>query len=267
MSSKFKTIANGLKLVKIHRAIKFSQKLYTRMRRDARNRFEKDFWMLLINSIFGKCMKNVRTRVSLKLIELYTLKNLMAIHQHKETIKFDIAIYVESAILDVSKTFMYDFHYNVMKNKYNNKIRLLYSDTVSLIYNIRTLKFFNDIRYNLFPYFDTSNYPKDHFCFSENNINQPGYFKDEMGGKFLKEFVSLRTKLHAYVACHGCTIKTLQHGKTIFFYFIAGSKKRLDIYRTNQSELCSKKQLKAIKRVGTTRWMSISFVYLQFLKH
>lgn len=85
-----------------------------------------------------------------------------------------------------------------MKNKYNNKIRLLYSDTDSLIYNIRTFNFFNDIRYDLFPYFDTSNYPKDHYCFSENHKNQPGYFKDEMGGKILKEFVSLRPKLYAY---------------------------------------------------------------------
>ncbi|KAE9529197.1 hypothetical protein AGLY_011993 [Aphis glycines] len=182
-SSKRQAIANGLKLVKIHRAIKFSQskwmasyiELCTRMRREARNRFEKDFWKLLINSVFGKCMENVRTRVSLKLVSsdkqanklimkntfkdrtIYS-ENLMAIHQHKETIKFDKAIYVGCAILDVSKTFIYD----------------------------------------LFPYFDTSNYPKDHYCFSENHKNQPGYFKDEMGGKILKEFVSLRPKLYAY---------------------------------------------------------------------
>ncbi|KAE9525836.1 hypothetical protein AGLY_014062 [Aphis glycines] len=116
-------------------------------------------------------MENVRTRVSLKLVSsdkqanklmmkttfkdrtIYS-ENLMAIHQHKETIKFDKAIYVGSAILDVSKTFIH----------------------------------------NLFPYFDTSNYPKDHYCFNENHKNQP----DEMGGKILKEFVSLRPKLNAY---------------------------------------------------------------------
>ncbi|KAE9523791.1 hypothetical protein AGLY_015851 [Aphis glycines] len=180
-------IANGLKLVKIHRAIKFSQskwmasyiELCTRMRREARNRFEKDFW-----NVFGKCMENVRTRVSLKLVSsdkqanklmmkntfkdrtIYS-ENLMAIHQHKETIKFDKAIYVGSAILDVSKTFIYD----------------------------------------LFPYFDTSNYPKDHYCFSENHKNQPGYFKDEMGGKILKEFVSLRPKLYAYKIVNNDEVK------------------------------------------------------------
>ncbi|KAE9521800.1 hypothetical protein AGLY_017801, partial [Aphis glycines] len=158
--------------------------LCTRMRREARNRFEKDFWKLLINSVFGKCMENVRTRVSLKLVSsdkqanklmmkntfkdrtIYS-ENLMAIHQHKETIKFDKAIYVGSAILDVSKTFIYD----------------------------------------LFPYFDTSNYPKDHYCFSENYKNQPGYFKDEMGGKILKEFVSLRPKLYAYKIVNNDEVK------------------------------------------------------------
>ncbi|KAE9522903.1 hypothetical protein AGLY_016714 [Aphis glycines] len=158
--------------------------LCTRMRREARNRFEKDFWKLLINSVFGKCMENVRTRVSLKLVSsdkqanklmmkntfkdrtIYS-ENLMAIHQHKETIKFDKAIYVGSAILDVSKTFIYD----------------------------------------LFPYFDTSNYPKDHYCFSENHKNQPGYFKDEMGGKILKEFVSLRPKLYAYKIVNNDEVK------------------------------------------------------------
>ncbi|KAE9527872.1 hypothetical protein AGLY_012696 [Aphis glycines] len=158
--------------------------LYTRMRREARNRFEKDFWKLLINSVFGKCMENVRTRIFLKLVSsdkqanklmmkntfkdrtIYS-ENLMAIHQHKETIKFDKAIYVGSAILDVSKTFIND----------------------------------------LFPYFDTSNYPKDHYCFSENHKNQPGYFKDEMGGKILKEFVSLKPKLYAYKIVNNDEVK------------------------------------------------------------
>lgn len=185
------------------------------MRVKSKNNFEKNFWKLLINSVFGKCMENVRARISLKLVSstrkasklmmktnfkdrtIYS-ENHMAIHQHKETIKFDKAIYVGFAILDVSKTFMYDFHYNVMKNKYGNKINSLYSDTDSMVYAIRTHNFINDIRYDLSPFFDTSNYSIDHYCFSEIYKNQPGYFKDEMGGKILKEFVSLRPKLYAY---------------------------------------------------------------------
>ncbi|XP_022183113.1 uncharacterized protein LOC111042722 [Myzus persicae] len=216
-------ISHGLKLVKIHRAIRFSQKKWmvsyiefcTKMRTEAKNEFEKEFWKLLINSVFGKCMENVRTRTSIKLVSsekkanklmaktnfkdrtIYS-KNLMAIHQHKETIKFDKAIYVGSAILDVSKTFMYDFHYNVMKKKYGKQISSLYSDTDSLIYSIQTVNFFDDLKNDLLPYFDTSNYPKDHYCFSEIHKGQPGMFKDELKSIILKEFVSLRPKLYAY---------------------------------------------------------------------
>ncbi|XP_050062931.1 uncharacterized protein LOC126552279 [Aphis gossypii] len=187
-------ISHGLKLVKIHRAIRFSQKkwmasyieLCTKMRTEAKNEFEKEFWKLLINSVFGKCMENVRTRISIKLISsekkanklmaktnfkdrtIYS-RNLMAIHQHKETIKFDKAIYVGSAILDVSKTFI-----------------------------IQTKNFFDDLKNDLLPYFDTSNYPKDHYCFSEIHKSQPGFFKDELKSIILKEFISLRPKLYAY---------------------------------------------------------------------
>ncbi|XP_060855588.1 uncharacterized protein LOC132933299 [Metopolophium dirhodum] len=221
-------ISHGLKVVKIHRAIRFLQKKWmasyiefcTKMRAEAKNEFEKNFWKLLINSVFGKCMENVRARTSIKLVSsekkanklmvktsfkdrtIYS-KNLMAIHQHKETIKFDKAIYVGFAILDVSKTFMYDFHYNVMKKMYGTKISSLYSDTDSLIYAIQTTNFFNDLKNNLLPYFDTSNYPKDHYCFNELHKSQPGFFKDELKGVIIKEFVSLRPKLYAYKTVDG----------------------------------------------------------------
>ncbi|KAL4130606.1 hypothetical protein QTP88_008027 [Uroleucon formosanum] len=185
------------------------------MRIEAKNEFEKEFWKLLINSVFGKCMENFRTRTSIKLVSfekkanklmaktnfkdrtIYS-KNLMTIHQQKETIKFDKAIYAGSAILDVSKTFMYDFHYNVMKKRYGRKISSLYSDTDPLIYAIQTVNFFDDLKNDLLPYFDTSNYPKDHYCFSEIHKGQPGFFKDELKSIILKEFVSLRPKLYAY---------------------------------------------------------------------
>ncbi|KAE9529149.1 hypothetical protein AGLY_011945, partial [Aphis glycines] len=198
MSSKFKTIANGLKLVKIYRAIRFSQskwmapyiELCINTRVEVNNNFEKHFWKLLISSVFGKYTENVRARTSLRLVSstkkasklmmktyfkdrTICSENLMAIHQHKETIKFDKAIDVGFAILDVSKTFMYDFHYNVMKKKYGDKISSLYSDTDSMTYAIQTQNFFDDIKYNLSPIFDTSNYPKDHYCFSEIHKNQP----------------------------------------------------------------------------------------------
>ncbi|XP_060855571.1 uncharacterized protein LOC132933276 [Metopolophium dirhodum] len=253
-------ISHGLKLVKIHRAIRFSQKKWmasyiefcTKMRAEAKNEFEKNFWKLLINSVFGKCMENVRARTSIKLVSsekkanklmtktsfkdrtIYS-KNLMAIHQHKETIKFDKAIYVGFAILDVSKTFMYDFHYNVMKKRYGTKISSLYSDTDSLIYAIQTTNFFNDLKNDLLPYFDTSNYPKDHYCFSELHKSQPGFFKDELKGIILKEFVSLRPKLYAYKTVDGTEEKKAKGGHE--FYPI----KQTCCSIENNEQTCSKR--------------------------
>ncbi|KAL4083783.1 hypothetical protein QTP88_029099 [Uroleucon formosanum] len=206
-NSKVKKLLTTLLPKKKLYSIRFSQKKWmasyiefcTKMRTEAKNEFEKEFWKLLINSVFGKCMENFRTRTSIKLVSsekkanklmaktnfknrtIYS-KNLMAIHQYKETIKFDKAIYVGSAIID----------------KYGRKISSLYSDTDSLIYAIQTVNFFNDLKNDLLPYFDTSNYPKDHYCFSVIHKGQPGFFKDEFKSIILKEFVSLRPKLYAY---------------------------------------------------------------------
>ncbi|KAE9522117.1 hypothetical protein AGLY_017505 [Aphis glycines] len=216
-------IVNGLKVKKVHRILRFLQSrcmapyinLCTNMRVKSKNEFERQFWKLLVNSVYGKCMENVRKRMSMFLVSnekkahrlmskttfkdrtIYT-KHLMAIHMNKEKIKFDKPIYVGLAILDNSKSIMYDFHYNVMKNMYRNKINIVYSDTDSLGYEIRTSNFFDDIKRKLFSYFDTSNYRKNHYCSSDRRKNQPGYFKDELKSEILLEFITLRPKLYAY---------------------------------------------------------------------
>jgi len=125
-------------------------------------------------------------------------KNLMAIHINKEKIKFDKPIYVGFAILDISKTIMYHFHHDIMKNMYGNKINIVYSDTDLLVYEIRTFNFFDDIKHKLFSYFDTSNYPKNHYCYSDFRKDQPGKVKDEIKSEILLEFIALRLKLYAY---------------------------------------------------------------------
>ena len=117
---------------------------------------------------------------------------------HAEKIKFDKPIYVGFSILDISKTFMYDFHYNIMKKKYGNNLNTVYTDTDSLVYEIKTYNFFDDLNSDLLPYFDTSNFPTNHYCYNKSHKNQPGYFKDEMKGEILLEFIALRPKLYAY---------------------------------------------------------------------
>ena len=133
----------GLKLKKIHKGIKFKEENFMKkyidfnneLRTKAKNDFEKDFFKLLNNSVFGKTMENVRNRVDIQLCnreekakKLFTKYNfdkrtifskyLIAVHMHKKSVKLNKPIYLGVSILDLSKTIMYDFHYNYIKKKY-----------------------------------------------------------------------------------------------------------------------------------------------------
>ena len=218
-------ISHGLKLTKIHRALKFSQKpwlkpyidLNTEKRQQANNEFEKDFFKLLNNSVFGKCMENVRKRINLelvsdnkkllKLIAKPTFKDriiydesLCAALSEKSTICLNKPIYVGFAVLELSKTLMYSFHYEIMKKKYGDKISLLYTDTDSFFYEIMTNDFYEDmLDPDLKPFFDTSDYPPNHKCYSLTNKKVIGKFKDECNGIPIKEFIGLRSKLYSFI--------------------------------------------------------------------
>ena len=106
-------------------------------------------------------------------------------------------------ILDISKTLMYDFHYNYMKRKYDDGAKLLFTDTYSLCYEIKT-----DISPDVEIRFNTSEYPTDHPAVAEEfsvgkNKKAIGMFKDEAGGKQIEEFVGLRVKLYSYKMFEG----------------------------------------------------------------
>ena len=124
------------------------------------------------NSVFGKTMENVRNRVDIQLVnrEEKALKlfsktnfnkrtifseNLIAVHMHKKKVKLDKPIYLGMSILDLSKTLMYDFHYNYIKPKYGENSMLLFTDTDSLMYEIRTEDFYKDISADVKKMFDT----------------------------------------------------------------------------------------------------------------
>jgi hypothetical protein len=168
----------------------------------------------MINSVYGKTMENIRKLVDIrlcsngkkyeKLVAKPNFKertrfaeNLSAIHMNKTKILFNKPIYVGMCVLDLSKFFMYDFHYNVMKPLYGENLKLLYMDTDAYIYDIKTDDFYNDMK-QMIDHFDTSDYP-------ENNIyNMPGInkkvvgkMKDENKGKVMEEFVGLRSKMYA----------------------------------------------------------------------
>ena len=95
---------------------------------------------------------------------------------------------------------MYDFHYNYIKVKYGNKAKLLFTDTDSLMYEIKTEDFYADISNDVESKFDTSDYPENHPSGIKTGVNKKvvGMFKDEACGKQIEEFVGLRAKLYSY---------------------------------------------------------------------
>ena len=215
----------GLKLTKIHRGITFEESawlkpytdLNTNLRAKAQNDFEKDFFKLMNNSVFGKTMENIRNRVDIRLVtresqakkltcrpnyQHHTIfcENLTAVHMKKVSLKFNKPVYLGMSILDLSKTLMYDFHYNYIKPKYGENAKLLFTDTDSLAYEIETEDFYRDISSDVKSKFDTSNYPKDHPSGIITGVNKKviGMFKDEASGKQIAEFVGLRAKLYSY---------------------------------------------------------------------
>ena len=216
----------GLIVKKVHRGIRFEERtwlksyidLNTDLRSKAKNAFEKDFFKLMNNSVFGKTMENIRNRVDVKLVTNETRarnliskpsfyyrkifsENLTAFHMYRTKLVFDKPVYLGMSILDVNKTLMYDFHYGYIKEKFGEKAKLLFTDTDSLMYEIQTEDFYKDISSDVRTMFDTSNYPKDHPSGIETGINNKviGMFKDEACGKQISEFVGLRAKLYSFI--------------------------------------------------------------------
>ena len=179
-------LKQNLRLKKVHRVIEFQQSkwmkayimLNTRLRKDAKNEFEKDFFKLMNNSVFGKTMENIRNHKDMKLVTSdkkylkYVMKpnfkdghpfskHLFAVEMGKREITMNKPVYLGQAILDLSKTLMYEFHYDYMRPKYGSKVKLCYMDTDSFVYEIETEDFYRDIAKDVKKRFDTSGYSKD----------------------------------------------------------------------------------------------------------
>ena len=215
---------HGLVLEKIYRVIELKQSAWmkeyidfnTKLRTAAKNDFETDFYKLMNNSVFGKAMENIRKHRNIKLVnnEEEYLRNvmkpniksgmllgsdLMGCEMGKVKVVMNKPVYLGQAILDLSKTIMYEFHYDYMKRKYDdNKLTLCYMDTDSLIYNIETDDFYKDTADDVESRFDTSGYVPDQPLPIGLNKKVIGLMKDELGGEIMKEFVTLRPKMYSY---------------------------------------------------------------------
>ena len=106
-------------------------------------------------------------------------------------------IYTGFCVLELSKWLMYDFHYRHMVHKYGENARLLFTDTDSLCYHVKTSDIYADMKSSM-DLFDTSNYPVDERgLFSNANAKVVGKMIDECGGEAPRQFVGLRSKMYS----------------------------------------------------------------------
>ena len=157
--------------------------------------------------MFGKTMENVRNHRDIKLVttdkrrkdlvsrpNYHTSKcfseNLMAIEMKKTCVLLNKPVYLGQAILDISKTLMYEFYYDYLNPRYKDKVKLCYMDTDSFILLIETEDFFKDIADDVNEWFDTSNYDKNDKRPLPIRANKKvlGKFKDELNKKIVTEF-------------------------------------------------------------------------------
>ena len=206
---------HGLKLKKFHRIIEFNREAWlktyidmnTELRKIAKYDFEKDFFKLMNNAVFGKTMENVRKHRDIKLVTTdkkrsklvsepnyhtmnYISENLSIIEMKKTNVKMNKPIYLGSSILEISKLLMHEFWYDYMKPKDDDNVKLCYMDTDSFIMNIKTEDFYKDIANDAEKRFDTSNYECDRPLPTGKNKKVIGLMKDELGGRIITEFVA-----------------------------------------------------------------------------
>jgi hypothetical protein len=160
--------------------------LNTNFRKVVKNDFEKDYFKLINNCVFGKCMENVRDRIEIKAtfdskyLEKYVSKpnfhsskvlvddKMVLMKSNKKKVQLNKPIYADFTILELSKHHMYYFHYNTMNPRYDENIELLMTDTDPLVYCIHTEDFYKDM-YEMKIHFDMSEYSKQNPIYDETN--------------------------------------------------------------------------------------------------
>ena len=220
-------LEHGMKLKQVRRVIRFRQSRWlepyisknSQLRAQAKNKFEKDFFKLLNNSVFGKTCENVLKRQDIRLVtdaavckELISKphctgfkvfnEDIAAVAMQKLASAIDKPMYVGFAVLELSKLCMYRFHYDwTLKTYALGKANLLFTDTDSLVYEIETDDIYEDIRNDpaAAAYFDMSNYPQTSRFYSCTNKGIVGKMKDESEGKIITQVAAVRPKMYSYL--------------------------------------------------------------------
>ena len=212
----------GLKLKKMHRVLEFNQaqclkpyiEFNTHKIIEAEKSNDKDgkaLYKLINNAIYAKIMENLRNRIDVKLVNndkdylKCTSKpsyvshkifeyNLVAIYKNKLALKFNKPAYIGMC----SKVLMYEIHQDYIKNKYDSKSKLLFTETDSLMYEIKTEDDYGDFSGNK-EMFDFSNYSTKSKYHDNSNKLVIGKIKDETGGVAIEGFVGLKPKMYSFL--------------------------------------------------------------------
>ena len=211
--------------IKLKRVVSFTQSRWmapyiednNKLRAKAKaegNKFLDELFKLMNNSVFGKTMEDVRNRMDMRLtidpdnaIKWFStpqfksanfIDGLYLIQTHKTEVLYDKPVYVGCSILDVSKVRMMDFHFNTIHENFKGNYDLLYSDTDSLVYQIKSPNFLKWMKEHE-EEFDLSNLTGK--WKSTKNESVLGKMKNEVGDKIITEFVALSPKSYAYKYC------------------------------------------------------------------
>ncbi|CAB0032895.1 unnamed protein product, partial [Trichogramma brassicae] len=236
----------GVRVTKVHRALKFKQgpwlkpyiDLNTEKRKNGKNTFEKQQYKLCNNAIFWKTMENVRKRIDVKLVSSWDGRygaevqiskpnfhsraifdeNLVAIQLSKTAVIIYKPVYVGFNILDISKTQLYRFHYDFMLDRFGSNYKVLYTDTDSLVYEIRRQNVYEVMKHKKnINEFDTFDYEEDNpfgMPLLQENSKKIGLMKDELSGKILRRFCGLRSKMYSIDIQNGGFIKKIKSIKS-----------------------------------------------------
>jgi hypothetical protein len=272
----------GLKIEQIFRVISFSQKPFmkgwvefcTMKRSQSKDDFTKNFWKLLVNSVYGKTIEAVSNRKNVKIAKdaetfsflatrpnyerhIIINPNLVIVILSPEYVKMNKPYYIGFSILEISKFIMYDFFYNILVPYFGvDGVKLLYSDTDSLAINVKTCDILTDLK-NLSSNMDFSNLDKSHPLFSLENKALLFKFKEEFSLNPISRLCALKSKVYSFeTACkHKVGMDRLGRCRECFNTTFKGQNfnKLKGIQKKTAREIHFDKYLKCVKSIHSQR--------------
>ena len=221
-----------MKLSKVHRILKFKQSGWLK-------KFVKRVELINNPKDYVRCVSRP-SFVSQKIFS----KNFVAVHKIKPVLTLNKPIYVGFSILELNTSLRYEFHYKYIKNKFDAK--LLFSNTGSLVYEIKTEDVYEDF-YLVKDLFDLSDHPLQSKSFDSVNKKVIGKMKDEFKGKMISEFTGLKSEMYSLISVDNKEVtkakgvnKKLRHKEFVIVLF---NKK---VIRHNMKRIQSK-----LHKIGT----------------